>query len=81
MPLGFKIQTAGSPVSRIVTSLEQPVEFQAVNGSQGSHRLKIRELRELYLADPLLFGQINEHLALPQRQAEGIGSLFEALRI
>jgi hypothetical protein len=57
------------------------VGFQAVKGSHESHRLEIRQLRQLYLADSFVIGQIDEHSALRQRQAERTGSLLESLHV
>jgi hypothetical protein len=57
------------------------VGFQTVKGSHESHRLEIRQLRQLYLADSFVIGQIDERFALRQRQAERAGSLLESLHV
>jgi hypothetical protein len=77
----IEIKTAGPAISRIVTSLQPSLRLHAVKGSHESHRLKIRQLRELHLGDSFVIGRIYKHFTLWQRQAECAFSLVEALYV
>jgi hypothetical protein len=56
--VSHEINAARPAIRRIVTSLQRPAGFQAVKGSHESHRLKTRQLRQPYLADSFMNGQI-----------------------
>jgi hypothetical protein len=77
--LRLAIKTAGPAISRIMTSLQPSLRLYAVKGSHESHRLKLRQLRELNLGDSFVIGKIYKRFALRQRQAEC--SLLEALHV
>src|SRR5882672_2496728 len=76
-----EVQTAGPPIGRVGSPLDQAVGLHPIEYAHQRHRVGLRKFGEANLADSLVLGKMAERLALRQRDPEAARALLEALHI